>query len=289
MELLIAMSLGGIVMAFAIRDYSLSSYQYNQEVKSLTITTNQLAALDLITKSIDNAGLAGLSNLNASRFKAVIHSLNPAIGRPVIYVLSKTSKQTIANLGLNKKGSGQYTNDSDVLVINSTSNLSYITSSNLLKGNDMLYLPKYLKLKLSDTLVIATVNRFYYFDIKVIENDRNQMQRVYLTNPLAEAIPKNSIVSKLNETIFYIGKSNHKDAKNQKINSLYVKLNNRRYEVMPNIDSLKIVGLVEQEGHIINKKPATITNWHHLKGLKLQLGSKTHLIDRVIAVQRYQA
>ncbi|TNF65942.1 MAG: hypothetical protein EP298_10370 [Gammaproteobacteria bacterium] len=289
MELLIAMSLGGIVIAFAIRDYSLSSYQYNQEVKSLTITTNQLAALDLITKSIDNAGLAGLSNLNASRFKAVIHSSNPAIDRPVIYVLSKTSKQIIANLGLNKKGSGQYTNDSDVLVINSTSNLFYTTFSNLLKGNDVLHLPKYLKLKLSDTLVIATVNRFYYFDIKAIENDRNQMQRVYLTNPLADTIPKNSIVSKLNETIFYIGKSNQKDAQNQKINSLYVKLNNRRYEVMPNIDSLKIVGLVEQEGHIINKKPATITNWHHLKGLKLQLGSKTHLIDRVIAVQRYQA
>ncbi|MCF6764771.1 prepilin-type N-terminal cleavage/methylation domain-containing protein [Thiotrichales bacterium 19S3-7] len=286
-ELLIAMSLGGIVMAFAIRDYSLTSYQYNKQVSLLNSKTNQLNALEIIIKSIDKAGMNGYSNLNASRFEIVDNASNASALKPIVYVVSHTNNKAISELGLMKKGSGEYVAGNDILVIHSSSDSAYSNPKALLKGSNMILLPGRLKLKVGDTIVIATYNRFYYFDVKKIENAHKQMQRVFLNFPLNDEIPKDSIISKFTENVFYIGQSSRKE-NNTQIKSLYVKYQNKRYEVIENLAHLEIACLIQKENQLMTLPADAITNWGQLKAIQLRIGNTTNLINRLIAIQQYR-
>ncbi|MCF6807197.1 prepilin-type N-terminal cleavage/methylation domain-containing protein [Thiotrichales bacterium 19S9-12] len=279
-EILIAISLGSLVMALAIRGYSFFSRQYQKQIDTFDYLSSELLAIDVIQQVLNDVGFMAFSDDLFNRYLPKSSFIEGASNFSLISGIDSTESIKIEQLGLSKKGSGQYVLGNDVLVVY-LRDYDYQLDENIEKSSRIIYLPSSLKLKPSDTLAIAIHDHTELLKVKKVTPSLKRKNQVELEQPINNQVLRGSYLSKISKVVIYIGLTKRLNQLGNTIKSLYIKYHHRRYEVVSNIEHLKFQFLVSSEW--VNA--SHVDDWTKIKAVELVVGDTNQPLKRIIAVK----
>jgi hypothetical protein len=263
---MLALSLSLFLIMAAFKLLSLAKAEMHYQLAKNELMQNLLIVEYELREAVGSSGVASCGQVGSLlSFKNLAKD---AAGR--VWFSQGTSVQIfnidqVQGLGLDKAGSGQAIENTDVLMVRGLTQEARLDQV-VVKNAQSLSLPKGFKIKAGRVLVVSDCQ--HLLSDKVIEVSRNHIE---LESPLGFGFKKGSFVGKFEFEAYYIGKTLRKDANGKLIKALYMQDSQGvRHELVPDVTGLKLNALphaieadvkVENEGADLSKESSVMLSY----------------------------